>query len=68
MSKFKYGWLFLLTGGVFGIWFAWLAKLGNPPNMGTCVICFTRDIAGALGLHKILFTQFEKGDRLFTAF
>lgn len=25
---------------------------GNPRNMGICVACFTRDIAGALGLHR----------------
>jgi hypothetical protein len=25
---------------------------GNPANMGICVACFERDIAGALGLHR----------------
>jgi hypothetical protein len=29
-----------------------LVNLGNPGNMGVCVVCFTRDIAGALGLHR----------------
>jgi len=53
MAKFKPAWMVLLTGGVFGIFFAVLVKLGNPPNMGTCLLCFTRDIAGALGLHHI---------------
>jgi len=28
-------------------------KLGNPPNMGVCAICFMRDIAGAVKLHSI---------------
>lgn len=45
--------MLILAGGVFGIFFALLMKLGNPPNMGTCLICFTRDIAGALKLHHI---------------
>lgn len=53
MAKWKPAWMILLSGGVFGIFFALLMKLGNPPNMGTCLICFTRDIAGALGLHRI---------------
>ncbi len=25
---------------------------GNPPNMGLCMNCFLRDIAGSIGLHK----------------
>ncbi len=53
MPKFKPAWMVLLTGGVFGIFFAVLVKLGNPPNMGTCLVCFIRDIAGALRLHHI---------------
>jgi hypothetical protein len=28
-----------------------LQKWGNPGNMGICVACFDRDIAGALGLY-----------------
>ena len=31
-----------------GIAAATLQKLGNPANMGICVACFVRDIAGAL--------------------
>ena len=53
MSKFKIGWLIIFAGGVFGIFFALLMKLGNPANMGVCGICFLRDVAGALGLHKM---------------
>lgn len=53
LHKFKFAWVGLLSGGVFGVFFALLVKFGNPPNMGTCLICFTRDIAGALGLHRI---------------
>jgi len=40
----------VMVGLVLGGLAATLQKLGNPPNMGICVACFTRDIAGALGL------------------
>lgn len=42
----------IVVGLVLGGLAASLQKLGNPPNMGICVACFTRDIAGALGLHR----------------
>ncbi len=45
-------WAIVLTGAVIGILAPVLQKLGNPPNMGICVACFERDIAGALGLHR----------------
>ncbi len=35
-----------------------LVRFGNPGNMGICVACFTRDIAGALGLHRAGVVQF----------
>lgn len=35
-----------------------LQMLGNPPNMGFCVACFERDIAGALGLHRADVVQY----------
>ncbi|MCP4593844.1 MAG: YedE-related selenium metabolism membrane protein [bacterium] len=44
----------LAIGGVA----ATLQKLGNPANMGVCVACFTRDIAGALGLHRAGIVQY----------
>ena len=31
---------------------------GNPPNMGICVACFLRDIAGALNLHQASVVQY----------
>jgi len=34
-----------------------LVKLGNPGNMGVCMACFERDIAGALGLHRAAVVQ-----------
>ena len=42
----------ILAGAVIGAVAAVLVKLGNPGNMGVCVACFSRDIAGALGLHR----------------
>ena len=35
-----------------------LQYTGNPPNMGLCVACFERDIAGALGLHRAEIVQY----------
>jgi hypothetical protein len=42
----------ILTGIAVGVLAPILVKLGNPGNMGICVACFSRDIAGALGLHR----------------
>ena len=47
-----------LTGVVVGILAPVLVKLGNPGNMGVCVACFTRDTAGALGLHRAAAVQY----------
>jgi len=48
----------ILVGAVIGILGPVLQKLGNPPNMGICVACFERDIAGALGLHRASVVQY----------
>ncbi len=48
----------ILTGAVVGILAPVLVKLGNPGNMGICMVCFTRDIAGALGLHRTAVVQY----------
>jgi YedE family putative selenium metabolism protein len=40
----------IFTGLVAGVLAPVLIKLGNPGNMGISVSCFSRDIAGALGL------------------
>ncbi len=42
----------ILTGIVIGLAALTLTALGNPGNMGFCIACFLRDIAGALGLHS----------------
>ena len=47
-----------LVGLFIGVVAALLQKLGNPPNMGICVACMERDIAGALGLHRAGVVQY----------
>ena len=42
----------ILCGVVVGLAAIVLTLLGNPANMGFCIACFERDIAGALGLHS----------------
>lgn len=48
----------IVTGAAIGVLAALLQKWGNPPNMGICVACFERDIAGALGLHRAAVAQY----------
>ena len=48
----------IIVGAVIGIGAALLQYFGNPPNMGICVACFERDIAGALGLHRADVVQY----------
>lgn len=57
-SWFGRNWLILLTGLIVGVAAVVLAKLGNPGNMGFCIACFERDIAGALGLHSAAKVQY----------
>ncbi len=48
----------ILAGGTIGVLAALLQYFGNPANMGICVACFERDIAGALGLHQAKVVQY----------
>ena len=48
----------ITAGAIIGILAPLLQYLGNPPNMGICVACFERDIAGALGLHRAAVVQY----------
>jgi uncharacterized protein len=49
----------IISTGVFiGVVAAVLQYMGNPPNMGVCVACMERDIAGALGLHRADVAQY----------
>ncbi len=48
-----------ITAGIaIGVLAPLLVKLGNPGNMGLCVACFSRDVAGALGLHRVATVQY----------
>lgn len=49
----------IISAGVFvGVFAPLLQRLGNPGNMGICVACMERDIAGALGLHRAAAVQY----------
>ena len=48
----------ILAGGVIGILSVLLVYFGNPANMGFCIACFIRDIAGGLGLHRAPVVQY----------
>jgi YedE family putative selenium metabolism protein len=51
-------WGIVLAGAIIGALASLLQTAGNPPNMGICVACFERDIAGALGLHRAAVVQY----------
>ncbi len=51
-------WGIIGVGIAIGILAPLLQKWGNPGNMGVCVACFERDIAGALGLHRADIVQY----------
>ena len=48
----------IVVGAIIGLAAILLQKLGNPANMGICVACFERDIAGGLGLHRAGIVQY----------
>ncbi|MCT4606197.1 MAG: YedE family putative selenium transporter [Marinisporobacter sp.] len=48
----------IFTGAIVGIIAVLLVKFGNPVNMGFCIACFLRDIAGGLGLHRAAVVQY----------
>ncbi|WP_100065393.1 YedE family putative selenium transporter [Miniphocaeibacter massiliensis] len=49
----------IFVGGfIIGIVGILLLYFGNPGNMGICIACFWRDIAGALGLHRAGVVQY----------
>jgi len=58
VKGFMIRWGAIITGIVVGILAPVLVKLGNPGNMGMCVVCFTRDTAGALGLQRAAVVQY----------
>lgn len=48
----------IFAGLTFGALAALMTEWGNPANMGICVACFIRDIAGGLGLHRVGMVQY----------
>ena len=54
----KRHWLVIVTGIVVGAAAVILTALGNPKNMGFCIACFERDIAGSLMFHKAEVVQY----------
>lgn len=59
MNRFSASpWGIVSVGLFVGVFAPLLQKWGNPNNMGICVACFERDIAGALGLHRAAVVQY----------
>ena len=56
----KVNWLVVLAGAAVGIAAVALTLLGNPVNMGFCIACFLRDIAGAIKLHSAAVVQYVR--------
>lgn len=48
----------VIAGGIVGIISVMLVYFGNPANMGFCIACFLRDIAGGIGLHRAAVVQY----------
>ncbi len=48
----------IIAGLAVGVMAPLLVYFGNPGNMGICVACFERDIAGALGFHRAAIVQY----------
>jgi uncharacterized protein len=59
-NLFAARWGIIGVGAVIGILATLLQKFGNPANMGVCVACFERDIAGSLGLHRAELVQYMR--------
>ncbi len=58
VSKMKEHLPVILAGLVVGIASVVLVALGNPVNMGFCIACFLRDIAGSVGMHRAAVVQY----------
>ncbi len=59
-SVFATRWGIICVGAFIGVFAALLQKWGNPGNMGVCVACFQRDIAGAIGFHRAAVVQYMR--------
>ncbi len=59
-NVFATKWGIIGVGAFIGMIAPMLQKLGNPGNMGICVACFERDIAGAIGFHQAAVVQYMR--------
>jgi len=50
----------IVSGLIVGAIAVALVVFGNPANMGFCIACFIRDIAGSVGLHKAEVVQYMR--------
>jgi uncharacterized protein len=53
-------WGIIGVGAVIGVLAPMCCRNRQPGNMGICVACFERDIAGALGLHRAEVVQYMR--------
>lgn len=60
MFKSKETLWMVVVGLITGVIAAGLVVLGNPANMGFCIACFIRDMAGAFGLHRAGAVQYAR--------
>ena len=60
MEKSKPHLLVILTGLVVGAAAVLLTAMGNPGNMGFCIACFIRDIAGGVKMHTAPVVQYVR--------
>jgi len=58
MSFVKKHGLIIGAGLIVGILSVILVANGNPKNMGFCIACFLRDIAGGVGMHRAEVVQY----------
>ena len=56
----KVDWIVVIAGLAVGIAAVVLTLMGNPSNMGFCIACFLRDIAGATGMHSAAKVQYVR--------
>ena len=56
--KTKINPLIIITGILIGVAAVVLTALGNPKNMGFCIACFIRDIAGTTKVHTAAAVQY----------
>lgn len=56
----KIHWSVIVAGVAVGLAALILSAMGNPANMGFCIACFLRDIAGACSLHSAAKVQFVR--------